>query len=267
VLSSLSKGLLAKLQEGLDFKLQMREPLQQVSGTLPESERVMTVIWFDIVVFAAVAAFLAYRLYSVLGEKNDNEREQPNPFVLPPRDAAETPPPASSPTPGYGEPVATPPKTPSHAPDSLAGRIASIHEADPAFSEKSFLSGARSAFEMIVTAFAAEDTVALRPLLSDDVYSSFSGAIRARQLAKEKLETKVVRIKDVELMDAVMTINTARVTVRIVSEQIQCTRNAAGDVVDGNPTASHQVTDVWSFARNTRSLDPNWHLVETRAEG
>lgn len=93
MLSSLSKGLLAKLQEGLDFKLQMREPLQQVSGTLPESERVMTVIWFDIVVFAAVAAFLAYRLYSVLGEKNDNEREQPNPFVLPPRDAAETPPP------------------------------------------------------------------------------------------------------------------------------------------------------------------------------
>lgn len=227
----------------------------------------MTVIWFDIVVFAAVAAFLAYRLYSVLGEKNDDERERPNPFVLPPRDTAETPPPAAGPAPGYGEPVAAPPKVPSHAPDSLAGRLASIHEADPNFSEKSFLAGARGAFEMIVTAFAAEDTVALRPLLSDDVYSSFAGAIRARQLAKEKLETKIVRIKDVELMDAVMTINTARVTVRIISEQIQCTRNAAGEVVDGNPTASRQVTDVWSFARNTRSLDPNWHLVETRAEG
>jgi predicted lipid-binding transport protein (Tim44 family) len=229
----------------------------------------MTVIWFDIIVFAAVAAFLAYRLHSVLGEKNGDERERPNPFVLPPRDPVEPPSAASSPASGQGtdEPGVIQPKFPAHAPDSLAGRIASIHEADPNFSEKSFLAGARGAFEMIVAAFAAEDTVALRPLLSDDVYGSFAGAIRARQLAKEKLETKIVRIKDVELMDAVMTINTARVTVRITSEQIQVTRNAAGEVVDGNPTASHQVTDVWSFARNTRSLDPNWHLVETRAEG
>lgn len=226
-------------------------------------------IWFDIIVFAAVAAFLAYRLYGVLGEKTGEERERPNPFEFPPQQnqGPASPPPRPELDPDYGENIVVMPKAPQHAPDSLAGRLASIEAADPNFNEKNFVAGARSAFEMIVAAFAAEDTVALRPLLSDDVYASFSAAIRARQLAHEKLETKIVRLKSADLLDASLTINNARVTMRFVSEQIQCTRNAAGEVISGDAAASHDVTDVWTFARNTRSLDPNWHLVETRAEG
>ncbi len=228
-------------------------------------------IWFDIIVFAAVAAFLAYRLHSVLGEKNGEERERPNPFTARPQDTQA--PPTSQPTPPHpafatedDEPVAPKP-VPQHAPDSLAGRMASIQESDPNFSEKGFLSGARGAFQTIVEAFAAESTETLRPLLSDDVYDSFAAAIRARQAAKEKLETRIIRIKDAELLDAGMTINIAKVTVRFISEQVQLTRNAAGEIIDGSDTTSREVTDVWTFARNTRSLDPNWHLVETRAEG
>lgn len=229
-------------------------------------------IWFDIIVFAAVAAFLAYRLRSVLGEKNGEERERPNPFTLRSQDTTQ-PPPANQPNPPHPAfaPDADAPVAPKpvlqHAPDSLAGRIANVQESDPSFSEKGFLSGARGAFQTIVEAFAAESTETLRPLLSDDVYDSFSAAIRARQAAKEKLETRIIRIKDVELLDAGMTINIAKVTVRIISEQVQLTRNAAGEIIDGSDTASRDVIDVWTFARNTRSLDPNWHLVETRAEG
>lgn len=225
-------------------------------------------VWFDIIIFAAVAAFLAYRLHSVLGQQNDDEPRRGNPFSTDgARPAAPQSPNSQLPPIDVPSPLSpTPASSAALNLDTLAGRLAQIHQADTNFSEKGFLAGARGAFEMIVTAFAAEDTAALRPLLSDDVYDSFAGAIRARQSAKEKLETRIVRIRSAELIDAGMTLNTARVTVRFDSEQIQVTRDANGAIVDGDAEKSVVVTDRWTFSRNTRSNDPNWHLSETRSE-
>lgn len=225
--------------------------------------------WFDIIIFAVVAFFLILRLRAVLGERHGEEQQRPNPFVLqkPPAPPEHRLPDAAA---DYTDtPVApseAPPPRPSAPPDSLQGRIERLAAADPSFNEKGFLSGARGAFEMIIKAFAAEDTPTLRPLLSDDVYDSFAAAIRARQAAKEKLETKILRIREAELVDVSLVVNTARVTVRFVSEQVQCTRDAAGAVVDGHPGDSRELRDVWTFTRNVRSTDPNWHLCETRSE-
>jgi len=225
--------------------------------------------WFDIIIFAVIAFFLAMRLRSVLGERHGDEQQRPNPYVL------QKPPVQQGSAPNDQSieaikdvivaDVAAPAKASSAPAASLQGRLDQIAAADPNFGEKSFLNGAKGAFQMIVTAFAAGDTPTLRPLLSDDVYDSFAGAIRARQAAGEKLETKVVHIKEAEIIDAGMTINNARVTVRIVSEQIQVTRNAEGVVVDGNEVQVREVRDVWTFTRNTRALDPNWQLAETRS--
>ena len=220
-------------------------------------------IWFDVLIFAAVAAFLAYRLNQVLGQRHGDERQQENPFVVKPEAKPEIRT-LEDDSPLIDAPAAPTPVKPKNAPESLAGRIEMIELADPSFNEKSFLNGARGAFEMIVGAFAAEDTTILRPLLSDDVYDGFSGAIRTRQAAKEKLSTRILRIKEVELTEASLVINTAKVTVRFVSEQIQFVRNAAGEVISGSESVSHEVVDIWTFTRNLRSSDPNWHLCETR---
>lgn len=227
--------------------------------------------WLDIIVFAAIAFFLALRLRSVLGERHDDGQQRPNPYTLqrPPATGStdNSLPPVIDAARDNTADIPLPKPRSSAPPNSLQGRIDQIASADPNFGEKTFISGAKTAFEMIVKAFAAEDTPTLRPLLSDDVYDSFAGAIRARQAAKEKLETRVVRIKDAEIIDASLTINTAKVVVRFVSDQIQCTRDAAGNVVDGDTSQSREVRDVWTFTRNTRALDPNWHLAETRSEG
>ena len=220
-------------------------------------------IWFDVLIFAAVAAFLAYRLNQVLGQRHGDERQQENPFVVKPEAKPEIRT-LEDDSPLIDAPAAPAAIKPKNAPESLAGRIEMIELADPSFNEKSFLNGARGAFEMIVGAFAAEDTTILRPLLSDDVYDGFSGAIRTRQAAKEKLSTRILRIKEVELTEASLVINTAKVTVRFVSEQIQFVRNAAGEVISGSESVSHEVVDIWTFTRNLRSSDPNWHLCETR---
>jgi len=116
-----------------------------------------------------------------------------------------------------------------------------------------------------VGAFAAGDAAALKPLLSDEVFENFNGAIKARAKAKETLETTLVGISSAEIVEAELQGRTALVTVKFVSEQINVTKDAEGRIVDGDPATVAAITDIWTFARNTRARDPNWTLVATRS--
>jgi predicted lipid-binding transport protein (Tim44 family) len=221
--------------------------------------------FLDIILFAAVAAFLVLRLRGVLGRRNGNEQTPKyDPFRK--RNAEET---------GEDKVIALPDRKAS-AETQDAGKAAEgaeagtlehgltqIQLADRNFEPEGFIGGAKVAFEMIVTAFAGGDTKTLRPLLSNDVFEDFSGAIKSRLDNQETLESTLVGISEAEIIEAELQGKTAFVTVKFVSEQINVTRNAAGDVVDGNPGGVSTVTDIWTFARNTRSRDPNWTLVAT----
>jgi predicted lipid-binding transport protein (Tim44 family) len=134
---------------------------------------------------------------------------------------------------------------------------------DGSFESESFVGGTKVAFEMVVEAFAKGDTKNLRPLLSNDVYEDFSGAIKSRADNNETLENSLVGISEAEIIEAELQDKTAFITVKFVSEQINVTRNAEGEVVDGDPGEVTTATDVWTFARNTRSRDPNWTVVAT----
>jgi predicted lipid-binding transport protein (Tim44 family) len=214
--------------------------------------------FFDIIFLALVAAFIILRLRSVLGRRTGNERQRPDPFrPAPPQPAPRAP----EALPSAGGPFSAP----AAAPGSLAAGLAQIKVADPSFDEQEFLNGARAAFEYIVTAFAAGDEAKLKPLLSAEVFDRFAAEIRNRKAAGHVHETTIVRIRDCELVAARMEGTTAAVTVRYVSEQINVTRDAAGQVVEGDPDRIAEVTDVWTYARNTRSTDPNWILVATDA--
>lgn len=216
----------------------------------------------DILLFAMIAAFLVYRLRSVLGKRNGQERQRPNPYAQRPGQPGGQETDNVVTLPDRGRAIDAPP--PTMEPTSLAGALAQIKIADPAFDENYFLQGAKSAFEMIVVSFAKGDTATLRPLLSDDVYDNFAAAIRDRIAAAETRETRVESIDDVDLIDARMDGRSAFVTVKFVSNQINVTRDAEGNVVEGDPERALEVTDIWTFARNTRSRDPNWLLIETR---
>ena len=219
--------------------------------------------YFDIVLFALIAVFLILRLRSVLGRRTGNERPRHGGFLR----RAEAPRGDGSDAnkvvafgnrPGAPAPLLTAPPS-----DAAAGGIAQIHAADPHFDVAAFLNGARSAFEMIVDAFAAGDKERLHPLLAEDVYRPFAAAIDERTAAGEVLETRVVRIKHVDLAEAGMAGRDARVTVKFVSDQIYVLRAHDGSVVDGDPEHPIEKTDFWTFVRDVRSNDPNWVLVTT----
>ncbi len=234
--------------------------------------------FLDIIFFAMIAAFLVFRLRNVLGRRTGHQAPPPDNMSqrrrdsetegtvieLPDRSRADR-------DAGFEEEFDDDEREPEPAPraaaDPVARGLARIRAADPEFDRDAFEAGARAAFEAIVHAFATADTGTLRALLNDEVFENFEQAIRERLNAAETLETTVVGIRSADIVEASMSGHNAIVTVAFVSEQVNVTRDADGEVVEGDPALVADVTDVWTFSRNTRSRDPNWKLVETRSPG
>jgi predicted lipid-binding transport protein (Tim44 family) len=218
-----------------------------------------------------VAAFLVFRLRSVLGKRTGNERPPTDPYAG--RDGARPDPQEAN---DDSTVVSLPDRSAengaqdepqSDIPDGSPATdgLKAIQAADSAFSVTEFVEGVRMAFEMIVTSFASGERETLRPLLSDEVYENFAGAIVERETRSETMEMTLVGIREAEVLEATMDGRVAFVTAKIVSEQIEVVRDAAGEPVSGDPTKVSTVTDIWTFARNTRSRNPNWTLVATEA--
>lgn len=221
--------------------------------------------FLDIILLAMLAGFIIFKLRSVLGRRTGHERRRPDPFSEQPKsnDNANVVrlPERAADAPDMAEPAGS-------GNGSTAGAVAAgvmrIKLADDRFDEREFLHGAKIAFGMIVDAFAKGDSTALRPLLSDELYASFAGAIDARTKAGETQETTIVTVRSADLVEAGLENDVAKLTVEFVSEQVKVTRNAGGDIVDGDPDRIDIITDIWTFSRNVRSRDPNWELVATR---
>jgi predicted lipid-binding transport protein (Tim44 family) len=232
---------------------------------------------FDIytIIFLALAVFIFLRLRSVLGQRTGRERPPYDPYSardavrpatgnekvvsLPPRNTEAAAKPVVEATPverwkGVAEPGT-----------AVATGLDAIATADSGFDAKHFLAGARQAYEMVVTAFAEGDQRALKNLLSREVYEGFEAAIREREGRGETVETRFVSIDKAEIVGAELRGRTAQVTVRFVSQLISVTRDRAGAVIEGAPDKVTEVTDVWTFARDVSSRDPNWQLVATEA--
>jgi len=98
-----------------------------------------------------------------------------------------------------------------------------------------------------------------------DVYEGFEAAIRERETKGETVESRFVAIDKSDIAGVELRGRTAQITVRFVSQLISVTRDKSGNVIDGNPDKVTDVTDVWTFARDLSSRDPNWKLVATEA--
>jgi predicted lipid-binding transport protein (Tim44 family) len=225
------------------------------------------------VFFLALAVFVILRLRSVLGQRPQRDappRNQTSPAPLR-RDAVGQP--------GNVIPMATaandrgPRSEEAHNPDRwkgfaepgspLARSLDAVDAASHGFDPAGFLSGARGAYEITVTSFAKGDRKKLRDLLSPEVLEGFSKAIADREGRGEKVDMTLVSIDDAKIVDAQVKDMIAQVTVRFLSKLITATRDREAKVIDGSADKVVDVTDVWTFSRDTRSPDPNWQLVAT----
>jgi predicted lipid-binding transport protein (Tim44 family) len=140
-----------------------------------------------------------------------------------------------------------------------------IVRTDAAFDPSHFLQGARVAYEIIVTAFAEGNRRTLKDLLGPEVYEGFSAAIADREARGEQIDQSFVGIKSADLVEAELKGGIAQLTVKFVSELISATRDRGGEVISGDPKRIREVTDIWTFAREAVSRNPNWKLVATQA--
>lgn len=227
---------------------------------------------FVTIFFLVAAVLIFFQLRNVLGRRTGNEK--------PPRDLYGSADPVNSPTsPDAGKVVTLPRRDATEEEDRFAAidaftpagtplndSLREVNQADPSFNPKEFVNGARMAYEMIVLAFADGDRKSLKGLLSREVYDGFDAAIADREAKGEKIKSSFVGIDKADLLSAEMKGTEAFVTVRIVSQMISATYDKSDTLIDGDAEAVVEISDLWTFARDTRSRDPNWKLVATESE-
>lgn len=229
---------------------------------------------FPTVIVIVVAIVVLLRLRSVLGTRTGNERPPSARYesisrTRPDNDDTVVPLPVRKPQTVDGDAERAQRKLEAEIEKFSSGRaeiaqgLTAIAEADPNFSPKGFIEGAKAAYEMIVTAYASGDRKTLKGLLDKDVYDSFEAAIAEREAAGHTVEFTFVGLSNIEFAEVELDKRNAIVTLRIDAEVVSITRDGAGEVVEGTPGQVVAIADEWTFMRNTRSRDPNWKLVAT----
>lgn len=225
-----------------------------------------------ITLFFLVAAVLIFlQLRSVLGRRTGNEKPPVDPFSA--REAAR-------PAQADDDKVVTLPRRETMDEEQrwadvdavakpgteINTAIRELIQSDPSFKPKEFIKGAGMAYEMIVMAFSDGDRKTLKGLLSKDVYEGFDGAVTERETRGEIVKSSFVGIDKADIVQVAVKDSEVQITLRIVSQLISATYDKAGNVVDGEADAVAEVTDIWTFARDIRSRDPNWKLIATESE-
>ena len=213
----------------------------------------------QLLVLAGVAVFLILKLKSVLGTREGFEK-----------------PPAAAPQPDSAAEKRQAFEVIEGGPDrditdhvkegSVAAKaLAAMKAAEPSFDVGEFLQGARGAYEMILMGFERGDLNAIKPFLSDEVFETFTEVVAAREDQGLTIEADFIGVRETTLAKAkfLKTKSRGEVTVKFVGELTSVVRDSAGDIVEGKINEVKKQKDVWTFARNMGSNDPNWKLVAT----
>ena len=186
--------------------------------------------FFDIIIFAAIAVFLIYRLRNVLGKRTGFEKniQEKNPIL---------------------EKNETHKKTIPTLKDNEL-KLTKAYKELESFDHKSFLDGAKMAFETIINSFNKGDKKTLKNLLTKEVYSSFEEAISSGKNDPDYQFYSLVidSVENVAVENKII-----KITLRFTSEQFK--NNDESTVI--------KKQDLWTFEKPIKSKDPNWLLSST----
>ncbi|MCE3231865.1 MAG: uncharacterized protein K0R98_122 [Rickettsiaceae bacterium] len=215
----------------------------------------------DIILFAAFAAFIGFKLYNALGRRDfeDVVKKPDNVVRFPNGKTDKVVDVKFEEVKDDYEDIEK-----KHGPQ-MVQKIKEVRKLDASFNEKDFINGAKKAFEFILSSYSKGDKEALKPLLGKEIYENFEQAIDHREISGEVEDTTLVAILESEIKDITMTNKwNANVVVEIISEQIRLVKDKRGKVLQGDPSEVDKISELWTFSRNLLSPNPNWELVETK---
>ena len=190
--------------------------------------------FFDIIVFAAIAIFLVFRLRRVLGKRTGFEKPPHNNQTL------------------KGEEQNENTEAEKYLPD-LEENIKELSKAYGClnnFNHKTFLDGAKAAFETIINAFNNSDKKTLKPLLTEDVFKVFEKSIDEKKTDPNMqiFSLNIESVKKVSIDSGIISVE-----LKFISEQFK--NNDESTII--------KKEDTWSFQKQIKSKNPNWVLCST----
>ena len=186
--------------------------------------------FFDIIIFAAIAVFIIYRLRSVLGKRTGFEKNITNKPKQNPKEEAEQT------------------KIPSLLDNET--KLQEVYKKVNNFNHKSFLDGCKKAFEIIITAFNNGDKKTLKNLVSNDVYATFEKAIDEN---KNDPSAQFYSLIIDSVNDAKVENSTISISINFISEQM----------INGDEGKIIKNKDTWTFEKPVNSSNPKWILTAT----
>ena len=190
--------------------------------------------YIDIILLAMIAGFIFLRLRGILGKKTGNEENMRASFA--------------------------------HDFQTKNEQSKKIDENN--FDEKAkadFLTGAKIAYESIVTSFSSGELKKIKTLLDKKVFNEFNEAVKERKNKGLTSETTFIGINSADIKNYGQINNMFEVTVDFVSEIISSIEDKDKKLVSGDPKKVKKVYDTWKFSRDIKSLSPNWLLIDTQA--
>ena len=193
--------------------------------------------YLDIILLGMIAGFIILRLRSILGRKTGHESKvypsfADKKFSMPQKEV----------------------KTVEKNLEVLEGN-----------DKKEFLNGAEIAYESILTSFANGDLIKLKSLLTSNMFSNFSDAIKSRNKENIKSEFTFIGIKESSVENYEKIKDNLFATVKFVAEVISVKRDKDNKIIEGNPDKIKFVTDSWKFTKNINNKSPNWYLSEIKS--
>lgn len=221
---------------------------------------------FEIMFFAALSAYIFYRLWSVMGQETDEDLDRRERGQRPlDRDDEED------------NVISMSQKRRSSVVDTedsdeavlkVGARegLKKLRQIEPQFVLKDFLTGSKAAYEMIIGAFSKGDIKTLQTLLTEKTYQQFKKAIEQQAADETVTKTSIERIDRADIDSIEVVDDSARITVRYHSRQIIVTQKANGDIIDNPAEISIPITDIWTFTRQLNNPSPIWLLMATSSE-
>ncbi|KAA6205460.1 MAG: calcium-binding protein [Candidatus Tokpelaia sp.] len=216
-------------------------------------------------IFFALAVVVFIQLRNVLGRRTGNERRPFDPYAKSKAEPAAVEKTAALPPAAKNAPFAA---IDAYAPagSGLNEDLRAIGRADGSFAPQEFLTGAKAAYEMILTAFARGRRGDLQNLLAKNIYENFVTALEQRSAAGETVKFSFIGAERAEIVAAELEKGRARLTVSFKGEIISATYDKAGQLIDGDEQNIVVLKDRWIFARELASKSPDWLLVATEDE-
>jgi len=201
---------------------------------------------YEVILFAAIATIVCALLYSVLGKSVGQGPES-----------------GFDPTEIFGTAKEEPVKALSPAIDDQGvPGLQDIFKGDTGFNPREFIDGAKTAYSMILEAFADADRDMLKNLLTPDVYAVYADAITDREAKNLRQVTDLARLIQAEIVHAERDGKLGYISVKYEAELASALMDAEGNVAQGDPDVLSSVSEVWTFERALASSDPTWRLSE-----